>query len=220
MANPITYSIANDTATGKFDGGAFKREIENTAAITIGVSTIGTKGDVITVTFKVDLPAADETELDKLIAAHTGDPLTSPVQVQLHPTQADNLNLFIHGTEFMADCTDVNNGVTEHDFNPNEDREIEGALCHVYDHEPGDRLDLEFWAPTGQAEPNHEVMVGRNGCDVYVPPSGEIPEIRSETTKPLPSGVFVRIRYTCVRAGGGTKPRVAVNFRWHRASAT
>jgi hypothetical protein len=208
------YSISADTANAKLQSDVLLKEIQLSADITIAIKQIDTLGDALTVVMKAALSTPEKTALDNLVKVHQGEAVAKVIKNQIQHTSKDGLNLFVHGTEFMADPADINGGVTEHDFVLPEDREIEGAMAHVHDHCPGDKMDIEFWMP---GDP--EVMIGRNGCDVYVPPDGKIPEIRSDSTKPLPAGIILRIRYTCIRPSG-TKPRVAVNFRFHREAAT
>lgn len=219
------YKIT-DTANDKVNNSELKAEIQSSGKITVAVTDVRTTGATdLHIDFPKDLPDADEkTELDALVAAHTGESSLPVQKVQIQHASEPGLNLFVHGVMFFADTgksEEEGGQVTEHDFVLPEEREIEGAMAHVHDHCPGDKLDFEFWAPTGlEAPAPTEVMVGRNGCDVFVPPSGVLPEIRSDSTKPLPAGVFVRVRYTCLRPEATPRPRVAVNFRWHRKEAT
>ena len=87
MATKYTYSIQDDFPNHKVASDRLAREIQ-TSAITIAFDYIGTAGDDCDVWFKADLPSGDETILDGLVAAHSGDPLPSEAQpVLIDPTQ-------------------------------------------------------------------------------------------------------------------------------------
>lgn len=211
-----TYSIANDTLNGVLANDSLMSAI-HASTITIDVQSVIGDGDELRVEFKTAISPEEKSTLDGLVSNHNGQPLSTleVLPVQVHTTQGEGLNLFLHGIEFEATAGKV----TEFNFVLPEEREIEGARAHVYNHEPGDRLDMEFWAPTGlEAPAPTELMVGRNACDVYIPPTGELPEIRSNTAKLLPAGLMLRVRYHS-ESGASVNPRVAVNVRWHRKSA-
>lgn len=220
--NQIILSIASDTANGKLDGGSLREELLTSGLIAVALDKVSSKGDALTIDYRADLSTAEQDEVKAIVKAHEGVAQQQVLKVQTQHTTVPDLNLFVHGVAFEADTGTADEGkegkVTEFDFPLPEEREIEGAMAHVHNHCPGDKLDFEFWLPAGVMGPD-PVMVGRNGCDVYVPPTGVVPEIRSDTTKPLAPPVIVRIRYTCRRTEADPKPLVAVNFRWHRKDA-
>ena len=205
MANPIGYKISA-TAKGKVDAGSLTAEIRSSGGILVALDRVDVTGDDISVVFRADLPdGAQRTELDSLIAAHQGEPQTVSSAVHIQKTTDPNLSLFVHGTSGKAEPGKM----TPIDFVLTEPREIEGAKAFAFDNEPGDKMDLEFYVVMGETE----IMVGRNGCDVFIPPSGELEEIDADMTKSLPTGTILRLKYHAVE--GGTTRLVGVNYRFH-----
>ncbi len=74
MATQFNYSIANDTLNGIAQPESLTNEIRANANITIGLVTVKVTPDTdnILIEFKANLPTAEETELDAVIAAHEG----------------------------------------------------------------------------------------------------------------------------------------------------
>lgn len=75
-----TYSISTDFPSG-LASDRLDRDIRATAGITIALDRIDTAGDVCDVWFRDVLPAGQETVLDGLVAAHTGEPLPAEPRV-------------------------------------------------------------------------------------------------------------------------------------------
>jgi len=74
-----TYSIQNDFPNHKIDSDRLTQEIRASAIIT-ALDYIHTVTDDCNIWFKDALSGGDETILDGLVAAHTGEPLTPPTQ--------------------------------------------------------------------------------------------------------------------------------------------
>lgn len=91
-ATKYTYSISADFPNTKVASDRLVLEIQSSAIVT-ALDRIDTAGDVCDIWFKDALSAGDETVLDGLVAAHTGDPLPSEAQpVTLASTAADDDN--------------------------------------------------------------------------------------------------------------------------------
>lgn len=71
------YSIASDFPNHKVATGRLSSEIQS-SAITIALDAVNTSGDVCSVVFKANLSGEEETILDGLVAAHSGEPLPEP----------------------------------------------------------------------------------------------------------------------------------------------
>lgn len=77
MSTKYTYSISTDFPNGKLEEDRLIQEIA-ASAIIIAFNHISTSGDVCDVWFKAVLSSSDETILDGLVAAHSGEPLPDP----------------------------------------------------------------------------------------------------------------------------------------------
>jgi len=69
------YSIANDTLNGVVSTSRLSQEIKSDVLVIIGEHHIEKFGDVLTIWMNNTLPAGEETALDALVVAHTGEPL-------------------------------------------------------------------------------------------------------------------------------------------------
>lgn len=76
MATQFIYSIATDTASAALSAARLDLEIRG-SSITIALDGVNVSGDVITIDFKADLSAGEETTLTGLVNAHTGESLVS-----------------------------------------------------------------------------------------------------------------------------------------------
>ena len=83
-----------------------------------------------------------------------------------------------------------------------ETRELQGAALEVTNHEKGDYIELMVAAPAGP--PYEGAVVGKFGETIYIPPSGHIDPIVSESTVSFPAGFTFRLLYHAV-AGGQTR---------------
>ena len=79
-----TYSVT-DTANDKVDAGSLTSEIQ-ASSITIALDKIDVTGSVLGIFFKASISTEEETTLDGIVAAHTGEPL--PDVQQVHPEVA------------------------------------------------------------------------------------------------------------------------------------
>lgn len=79
-----TYSVAGDTANGAVAADRLTEEI-NDSAIADTLVYVGVKGDVLTVYFDEELSSGDETILDGLVAAHSGNALRPLTTVSIDP---------------------------------------------------------------------------------------------------------------------------------------
>lgn len=74
MATQFNYSIANDTLNGAAEAQSLTNQIRANANITISILTVkvSPSSDNIFIEFKANISAAEETELDAVVAAHNG----------------------------------------------------------------------------------------------------------------------------------------------------
>lgn len=75
MATSFTYSVSGDTQNGIVSAAALDGQIR-ASVITIALEGVLVVGDDLTIVFKADLPPADETALDAVVAAHDGEPIS------------------------------------------------------------------------------------------------------------------------------------------------
>jgi len=86
MATKYTYSVSTDFPNQVVSAARLIEEIQASAIVT-ALDHIDVAGDVCDIWFKADLSTGDETLLDGVVAAHTGEP---PVRVQ--KTVAHNID--------------------------------------------------------------------------------------------------------------------------------
>lgn len=205
-----TYSFKiTDTANDKLLNSELKAEIQNSGVITISVTDVRTTGDDIFIDFPVALSSTEQTELAAIVAAHTGESPTPVLIVRNQKASESGLNTLFHGFSF----TGTKEQTVSSDFVMPEDREIEGAIVHVYNHSPGDFIELSLWMPGSP-----EVKLADMACEVQIPPSGEFPEFTADRSKPLPAGLILRVSYTSV-VGASVDATIGVNFRFERKNA-
>jgi len=81
---PYTYSTSSDTAGSAVSVARLTEEIEN-SGISDDLQFIVVAGDLLDIFFDDALSSGDETTLDGLVAAHTGDPLRGWTLVVVDP---------------------------------------------------------------------------------------------------------------------------------------
>lgn len=85
MATQFIFTISTDILAGQCDGDRLDEEIRQ-SAITIALDGVSTSGNVVTIDFKADLSAGEETILHGdttgpaggLVGSHSGEPLPDP----------------------------------------------------------------------------------------------------------------------------------------------
>ena len=107
-------------------------------------------------------------------------------------------HMLVKGFQFDANAGQD----TPMDFALTETTELQGAALEVINHEKGDYLELMVCAPDG--EPYNGAVVGKFGETVYIPPSGHIDPIVSESTVSFPAGFKFRLLYHA-ESGGETR---------------
>lgn len=109
MATPTkyTYSISTDFPNGKVDTSRLKSEIQG-SSISVALDYINTSGDDCDIWFKDVLGPADQTSLDAVVAAHSGQPLPND-----NPA-VDSMNRTITVPEPVTDKKMVN--IVTHNF--------------------------------------------------------------------------------------------------------
>lgn len=123
-----TYSIATDTANGFANINTLDKEIRNSAIVT-ALDYISMMGDVLDVYMKDALSAGDETTLDGLISAHTGEALPDDYIQKVATKEAPP----------FAEKTILVNGVTKKIY-----KRIHGTSATVG---AGATVDIDFTVP-------------------------------------------------------------------------
>lgn len=115
--------MADYIYTKIIDIARLKQEIEASAVITIALDTINALGSQVTISFKAVLPAADESELNNLVAAHVPTPLeTKALTVDAFTVKDPSGIPQVHAspkpvgyTSYFSSCGDTGTGdVTGH----------------------------------------------------------------------------------------------------------
>lgn len=86
MASQFIYTVSSDISSAKCDTDRLDEEIRN-SAISIALDGVRLSGDTVTIDFKADLSAGEETILDGgasgpaagLVGSHSGEPLPDPM---------------------------------------------------------------------------------------------------------------------------------------------
>lgn len=220
-ATNYSYSIASDFPATGLASDRLASEITASSIVT-ALDKITTSGDTCNIWFKDALSSADQTTLDGdttgpaggLIAAHSGEPLPSPVApVILEPTGNSAKDLQALGVEFEAELDTATAKSVQFD----EERDIQGVNVQVVNHQAGpagDSMRVAIEAPDGQGGWVEVRVLARgeasdSGCPV--PASGTVVVV-SEGTATLPTALRITATYTCVKTSGD-KPLVHMLFR-------
>lgn len=206
-----SFSVSTDFSNQKVNLAGLTQDIQASSIVT-AIDHIDLEGDDCDVWFKDALSIDDETTLGTVVAAHTGEVATTPktdegVQyVTILPGKSGRM-LIIEGIQFDASADADTNG----DLTLTETREIQGAVVEVANHEKGDYVELLVAAPDG--EPYYGAVVGQFAKTVYIPPSGKIDPIVSESTASFPAGFKFRMKYHAVAGGSAREVYVAFRMR-------
>lgn len=103
MAIKYTYSIANDTLNGKM-GNTLEQEIRD-SNITISLSNITSIDDVLDIFFNIAMGPSEETTLDSIISAHTGENLLETGIVVLDKVDKVSNAITYHGENLNPDAS-------------------------------------------------------------------------------------------------------------------
>lgn len=104
--------------------------------------------------------------------------------------------MVVTGRQFDAVAGDT----THDDYTLAETRELQGAWMEVVNHQKGDYIELTVRGNLGEGEEE----LGKFAETIYVPASGKIDQIVSESTVSFPPTFKVRLSYHAV-AGGETR---------------
>jgi len=115
--------------------------------------------------------------------------------------------LVLGGLQFDA----PKNADTSGDMVLTETRELQGATVEVVNREKGDYVELLVIAPDGA--PYNGAVVGQFAETIYIPPSGKIDPIVSESTASFPSGFKFRLKYHAIDAGDTREVYVVFRMR-------
>lgn len=204
-----TYSISGDFPNAKVDLNRLTQEI-TASAITVALDHLGTDGDDCNIVFKADLPPGDETVLDGLVAAHSGEPLPDTgyredgVQYVAPVPGRTSAGMTVRGIRFEAEL----NADTDHDVTFAELRDLSGASGEALNYSPGDYINFFVVHPVAG-------IIAQFGETLYVPPSGRFEPFVSERATQIPAGLAIRTRYHSV-ATTGVKPILCGYLRTYK----
>lgn len=214
-----TYSIAGDTLNDKVSGGRLKPEIE-ASSITIALDMINTKGDILDIIFKAALSAGEETTLDGLVAAHSGEPISDPdkVEVESQPVFA---NKFLPDGRriWNADnCEEfsINNAAKNLDFViPKDVMKVNGL--EIVNCKAGDKATLQVLdTPTGTVSGVANAVLRTFGT-VYLP--DEFYKRVSKYDADIIKGMTIRIIYDRKDVSLDPAADVFINYLLHEITA-
>jgi hypothetical protein len=153
----MSYSVANDTLNGLVDSGRLLEEIRE-SSITIAVDTISVSSDALTVNFKAALSAQEQTTLDALVAAHTGEELEEQNIIEMKPILAEGGK---RKTDIGFRFTVPAGTTYTYDYLVVSDLQIKGGVMysdnqHIHDHVSLEIVDTDFlyageWYPAEYA---------------------------------------------------------------------
>ena len=117
-----TYSISADTANGVVNEGSLKKEIEAVASgVSVQVLSVGVNGDQLSIIFKTDLEASEQTALGILVANHLGlsTEVDEPEEVKVmeeNPLKRTGGNFYATGIVHEVPATAISGEETYLDF--------------------------------------------------------------------------------------------------------
>jgi len=196
-----TYSISEDFPNGKVNPSTLAEQIE-ASSIVIALDHIETNGDDCDIWFKAALDQADQTTLNGIVAAHSGEEAVDHEPVTIHGFQdLTGYNLFRKGYNFTA----VKDTLTNFDAKYTADMMLQGMVFHVDDNAVvGDNIDVQIVDVDGLYSPAGTVWV-TFAENLPCWPGRELNCICSDAKK-LYAGLYIRFAYDSV----GTENNVAV----------
>jgi len=220
---PKNINVAN-FANGIVDAGRLSFDIENyirssdQLSITIVLDSVDIvvneeSDDICNIWFKADLSTDEQSMLDAICLAHTGDALPAEVtSVTLEPTGSNLKDLQAVGVNFEADL----NTSTEHLVGFAETREVQGVSVELKNHIAGfnkDSMEIAIVAPDGVGGwvAVRHLVRGEENYKSPVPPSG-ITHVVAEGTAAMPTMLRIRVIYHST-ATTGEKPYIYLLFR-------
>lgn len=165
MASSFNYSIADDTLNGVLNGSSLEVEI-SASSITIAVDNVSSSGDTATVTFKTDISAGEETTLNGIVAAHTGEAIAEPEAAK------DSENALITrpkaapaGWHFEPQCINFTTASNQDFYNKDKDGDDLGHVTFVMKDTNGDTTTTDANAVTTEIswtpEWDYEIIGGK-----------------------------------------------------------
>ena len=216
----MNYSISNDTLNGVVDTGALAEEIKS-SSITIALEGIISSGDSLTVNFKAAISAQEQTELDGLIAAHTGDPIEDVSTIEMKPVLPQGgKRKTDRGFKFTA----LAGQTTSYEHTFTESLYVKEGIMYTEGHDFFDQISAEFvdkqyihagilypsepflaGVPVPQGTPWSAVMpdgvvLHRYIGDFPVDPSGKTHSVNEALTELNMKDLTIRMIYTSVGA--------------------
>lgn len=185
-----TYPISN-TANNKVSIDSLESEIQS-SAIKVAVQQIDLAGSNFQVTFKATLAPEDETILNSLVAAHTGEPLADNVAlpVIVEPTGGTSKRLLIIGLDDTCNpstTTDLILPIVADTF-------LQGGRVEVANFDSDDALDITVEHPLAGT-------IAAYSSNLKLGPFGYI-DVASEGAASIPAGLSIRLRYTATATAG------------------
>jgi hypothetical protein len=134
------YDIPTETPNKKVDSGALIEEIRE-SAITIAVDSVVAMDNDLTINFKASLSSEEQTMLDGLVGAHTGEPIDEPDTIQMKPLLAEGgKRKSDRGISFVA----TQGTTTTADYLITEDLQIKGGVLVTDNNEIMDTVGMEI----------------------------------------------------------------------------
>lgn len=221
MASTNYSKEINETnfLNGVVDPGRLNYDIESYVrtsdqlSITVVLESVDISGTTCNIWFKAELSSDEQSMLDAICLAHTGDPIPAEVTaVTLEPTGSNLKDLQAVAVAFEADL----NTSTEHLVGFNELREVQGVSVELQNHQAGlnkDSMEIAIVAPDGGGGwvAVRHLVRGENDYKAPVPPSGST-HVVAEGTAAMPTFLRIQVTYHST-ATTGDKPYVHLLFR-------
>lgn len=136
------YSIQNDTLNAKV-GDSLEQSIKESSII-IALSSITVNGDSLSISFKANLGATEETELNTIVANHDGSDISEEIITKFQYTLPQGgQRVTDRGFQFVAAA----GVVTTYDFSVTEDLFVKEGFAIAFGFDPGDNVSMSIVHP-------------------------------------------------------------------------
>ena len=195
-ATKYVYSVSTDFPNHKVDIDRLTIEIR-ASSITVALDRIEVSADVCDIWFKDALSSGDETILDGVVAAHSGEPLTPSVEpVQLKGFHDVNgYHYWRKGYRRAVTAGQTNN------FDSKFDSDIYlcgGGLYVVGPSADGDYIECDIVDADGLYYPAETVLA--NFVKTNYVFNGQNWDCQLDDPKLIPTGIYIRFRYVSAGA--------------------
>lgn len=110
MATSKTYTISTDFPNQAVDAAVLANEV-SASAVKVALDRVDTLNDSCSVYFKADLDAADESTLDAVVAAHTGEPVIGAPRLTLARPDGQIVPFSPEGVPILAPTFEETHGL-------------------------------------------------------------------------------------------------------------